>query len=362
MAMTAQLPSHSTGPLNPLLYSLLERKFGSVSIANLGEPAVVRRMTDPVHPGRTITHSTQWGEYYTVCCPFCDDSNFKLWINHTYGADIDEERGRRQDTYLAICYRHNCIKRPGVRAQLEHMIFGDGRRFLKAAPVLAAPAEMVSTAIEPPGTIELFDSLPEDHPAALYLHDRGFDPLALSRDFGVGVCTMVTNDKYRIMRGRVYMPVTVNNKLVMFQGRKVGQVSKNDIKYYTAGKKSLALYNHDRAVHQPLVVVVEGVPSVWRLGAPAVALFGKTLSHWQCTTIATTWVGKPVFLMLDHDADVEGYVASGVEQLCRYGANVVPVLLPDARDPADYTRPELHEMLTSAADAVGVSADLSFLL
>lgn len=361
MAMTAQLPAHSAGPLNPVLYGLLTRKFGTVQISSRGQPAMVRRMADPVHPGRTINLASQWGEYYCVCCPFCDDSNFKLWINHTYGADIDEERGRRQDTYLAICYRHNCIKRPGVRAQLEHMIFGDGRRFLKAAPLMTAPAEMVSTAIVPPGTITSFADLPQDHPAALYLRERGFDPLALSRDFNVGVCTEVNNDKYRIMRGRVYIPVTVNSKLVMFQGRKVGAVSKSDIKYYTAGKKSLALYNHDVAAEQPLVIVVEGVPSVWRLGAPAVALFGKTLSHWQCTTIATTWVGKPVFLMLDHDADVEGYVASGVEQLCRYGANVVPVLLPDNRDPADYTRPELRAMLADAADAVGVTADLSFL-
>jgi hypothetical protein len=41
--------------------------------------------------------------------------------------------------------------------------------------------------------------------------------------------------------------------------------------------------------------------------------------------------------------------------------NVVPVILPDARDPADYTRPELFTMLSAAADAVEVKADLSFL-
>lgn len=361
MPMTANSPAHKTAPLNPFLYGLLERKFGAVSVSSAGQPAFVRRVADPVHPGRTLNLSSQWGEYYAVCCPFCNDSNFKLWINHTYGAEIDEQRGSRQDTYLAICYKNNCLKKPGMREQLEHMIFGDGRRFLKSVSVVAPPVEMVATVLEPPGKIESFESLPADHHAAEYLRSRGFDPVTLSRELGVGVCTEVTNDRYRIMRGRVYIPVEVNSKLVMFQGRKTGDVAKGDIKYYTAGKKSLALYNYDRAVHEPLVVVVEGVPSVWRLGAPAVAVFGKTLSHWQCTTIATTWVGKPVFLMLDHDADAEGYVDSGVEQLCRYGANVVPVLLPDDRDPADYTRPELRVMLEHAADAVGVSADLSFL-
>jgi hypothetical protein len=361
MTMTASPPPHKTEPLNPMLYGLLEHKFGAVRVSSPGEPARVRRMLDPVHPGRTITLASQWGEYYCVCCPFCDDDNFKLWINHTYGTEIDDQKGRRADTYLACCYKHECTKNPNVRAQLEQMIFGDGRRFLKQAPLRSVAADLAAPAITVPGHIVPLADLPPEHPALAYLRERNFDPMQIGRDFNVGVCVEPAVDKYRIMRNRIYIPVTFNAKLVMFQGRKVGPTSKSDIKYYTAGRKSLALYNYDQAVLQPLVVVVEGVPSVWRLGAPAVALFGKTLSQWQCTTIATAWAGKPVFLMLDHDADVEGYVASGVEQLMRHGAIVVPVLLPDDRDPADYTREQLRGMLAEAADAVGVAVDLSFL-
>ena len=119
------------------------------------------------------------------------------------------------------------------------------------------------------------------------------------------------------------------------------------------------LYNYDSAINQPVVVVVEGVPSVWRLGSAAVCAFGKTLSWWQQNALVAGWTGKPVFVMLDNDAAAE--TEKTVHQLSDRGANVVPVFLPDSRDPADYQRNELREILSSAAAAVSVVADLSFI-
>jgi DNA primase len=132
-------------------------------------------------------------------------------------------------------------------------------------------------------------------------------------------------------------------------------------KYYNSPgmQKSQVLYNYDRALDMPAVVVVEGVPSVWRIGRAAVCLFGKTLSAWQCNTLSTAWSGKPVFFMLDNDAQIE--IDSAVTELCRHGVNVVPVILPDSRDPADYSRAELRDILRAAAEAVEVKVDMSFM-
>lgn len=345
-------------PLNPVLYSLLEHKFGVVRIANEGIPARVQMIFDPIRQ-RPMSRAAQWGEYYTVCCPFCNDYGHRLWINHTYGKEYDERTGRRTDTQLAICYKNGCLKEPGRYQQLEDIVFGAGRKMIKTEVVRAVAGDTDLRTIVPPGTIRDFNELPDYHAAAEYLVRRGFNPVELTDTFGVGVCTEVTNARFKLVQGRIYIPVFFNKQLVGWQARAVGEEKKP--KYYNSPgmQKSRVLYNYDVAVDMPAVVVVEGVPAVWRLGRAAVCLFGKTMSVWQCNTISTAWSGKPVFLMLDNDAQQE--IDSGVTELYRHGVNVVPVLLPDSRDPADYSRPELKQILKSAADAVSVEVDLSFM-
>jgi hypothetical protein len=209
-----------------------------------------------------------------------------------------------------------------------------------------------------PGTIIPLTSLPDYHPAVEYVVSRGFDPIELSETFKIGVCTDAEK-RYEIMNGRIFIPAYFNGQLVSYQGRLSRNASKGEVKYYTQGRKSRALYNYDLAANQSLVVLVEGAPSVWRIGLPGVCLFGKTLSYWQENTVATTWAGKPVFVMLDSDARKE--LEQAVMQLSQHNLKVVPVSLPDARDPADHSRAELHDILSAAASSAGVSADLSFL-
>lgn len=347
----------SLNPLNPVLYGLLAHKFGDITIANEGVPAQIEQFDDPLRRGRSTARGN-WGEYYCVCCPFCRDQRRRLWVNHLYGADV--KNGRRANTHLVVCYNENCLDKPGRLEQFEDMVFGAGRRFMLRAPIRVVAATAAPTSAEPPGEILSLDALPDYHPAVEYLASRGFTDIRELVDvFHVGVCVNPRLDKHRIMHGRIYIPVYFQAQLIGWQGRVVGD-TKMTVKYYNGMRKSQVLYNYDNAAKQPVVVVVEGVPSVWRLGLAGVCIFGKTLSAWQCDTIATTWANKPVFVVLDHDAQTE--LEQIVTVLCQRNLNVVPVILPDARDPADYTRPELFEILSAAADAVDVTADLSFLL
>ena len=349
----------SVNPLNAALYSLLEHRFGVVKIANEGAQAHVQRLRDPLHPGRIIKRGQSWGEYYRVCCPFCNDSAHKLWVNHLYGADV--EFGRRTDTYLARCYKNACLDKPGRLEQLEDLIFGANKRFIPKISIRASDADAPPVTVPSAGEIVLLDELPEYHPAVEYLVSRGFDVQALATEFRIGVCATPSSSKFDLMRSRIYIPIYFHQQLVGWQGRAIG-ASANGMKYYNAPgtPKSRLLYNYDVAATQPVVVVVEGVPSVWRLGAAGVCIFGKTMSHWQQMTVATTWANKPTFIMLDSDAHEE--LDSLTVSLCQRNVNVVPVILPDARDPADYSRAQLFDLLTSAAEAVEVVADLSFLL
>jgi hypothetical protein len=356
MAMT-HASGPSVNPLNNTLYSFLQHKFGEVRIANQGAKAFIQRIHDPLKPGRTLTQAQQWGEYYCVCCPFCNDVGNKLWINHMYGVDYDARSGRRTDTHLAICYKNNCIDDPQRREQLEDLIFGPGKRLLPKMPIQQGAVNVGVQQITPPGKIVNLPELPDSSPAVEYLTSRNFDTEVLTNVFGVGVCVEPL-PQYRAMRGRIYIPSYFNQQLVAWQGR-VPHGQKVDMKYYTAGTKSRALYNYDLASRQDCVVIVEGAPSVWRLGAIGVSLFGKTVSFWQENTIATTWAGKPVFIVLDHGE--EEAIEKATAQLCRHNLKVVPVLMPDERDPADYSKSDLRDLLLAAADSVGVLATLSTL-
>lgn len=338
-------------PLNPVLYRLLVEKFGAVKIANEGCPAYFDRLPDPTNPRRKIIHGAVWGEYYCVRCPFCNDHSPRLWVNHRYGSEV--EYGRRQLTHLAVCYNNNCIHEPGRAEQLEQIVFGVGKNLRpRALPIRPVTSMFEPQHVEPPGTIVSLGDLPTAHPARLYLQARRFDPDWLAVKFNVGFVADVTDKKYAATRDRLYIPIMYRNDLVGWQCRAIN-INTNP-KYLNAPgmRKSAILYNYDAAAQESYVIVVEGVPAVWRLGAAAVCLFGKSMSMFQKNLIAKACVGKPVFLMLDNDAKQEMLQAQ--ELLQQHMLTVVPIELPDARDPADYSPEAISDMLISRASSAGI--------
>jgi hypothetical protein len=333
-------------PINPTLYELLVSKFGQVNIANEGSPAYFSRMIDPMNPGKTILHATQWGEYYCVRCPFCNDHSPRLWINHVYASEV--HKGRREYTHLAICYNEQCMRVPGRFEQLEQLIFGHGQHLKPRACTLAPVTEpFTPQPIRPPGTVIPLSELPDDHPARVYVRERNFDAQQLTDLFNVGLCISVDEPRLASAKGRLYIPVTYRHELVGWQARAVNPHALPKYLNAPGMRKSTLLYNYDQAQSQPYVIVVEGVPSVWRLGKAAVALFGKTMSLAQQDLIARTWQNKPVILMLDHDAKDE--MTRATELLGKKSMQVVPVSLPDSRDPADYSEADISHLLFEKA-------------
>jgi len=233
---------------------------------------------------------------------------------------------------------------PGRCEQLEQLIFGHGKN-LKPRPCALAPSlePFIPQPIRPPGTVIPLSELPDDHPARIYIRERNFDAQQLTDIFNIGLCINVDEPKYAATRGRLYIPITYRHELVGWQARTINSYSQPKYLNASGMRKSTLLYNYDQAQSQPYVIVVEGVPSVWRLGKAAVALFGKTMSLAQQDLIARTWPNKPVILMLDHDAKDE--MARATELLGKKSMQVVPVVLPDSRDPADYSEEDISHLL-----------------
>jgi len=85
------------------------------------------------------------------------------------------------------------------------------------------------------------------------------------------------------------------------------------------------------------VVVCEGVTDVWKVGPPAVSLFGKVASAEQQQLLIRHWGHGRLYVLLDADADAEAKKLVGtLGRLFRKGAGMVQ--LPRNTDPGGLPR------------------------
>jgi hypothetical protein len=100
--------------------------------------------------------------------------------------------------------------------------------------------------------------------------------------------------------------------------------------------------------------VVEGVTSVWRIGAPSVALFGKSMAAGQKHLLRSIASGKPIITLLDADAytEMEGIVH---ELRLTRSEPVIPIHLAPGYDPADYSRGEIVGIIRGEAARHGAA-------
>lgn len=352
------LPNYAFQPLNATLYNALVSRFGRVVVANEGCAWVATAYQSGLNAKRIQYDVTSAGEYYRLCCPFCRENRFRLWINHMYG--VPTQQGWPA-TWLAVCYNEQCTQDPGRRKQLEDMIFGFRNAAARRKPLYIAQGREDTGVLGPvqlPGQQIPFSQLPLDHPAAIYLQSRGFNPLMLEHYYGILYCVQA-DDANRPAVNRIIVPIRMDGALVGWQGRWPADLdwkASGVRKYFNLKNmhKRLMLYNYDVAKAWPFVVVVEGVTSAWRIGPPAVAVLGKTLSPRQQMLLQHDWAGKPIILILDPDArdEMEGILAS----LVRTGKQpIIPIYLPAGFDPANYNHEVIVRMIQVRAAECGVT-------
>lgn len=364
------------GPLCPGLYELLRLEFGEVGIANEGESAgAVTPRWDP-YTGRVEWDISVAGEYYKVSCPYCLDGRQRLWFHHLYG-QLDESTGHTAN-WLVVCYNEGCLQGQDRRARdnredLELRLFrralGRNRNTYLAILPGQTPDEGPPAPASLPGEIAYLDELPARHPAVAYLAGRGYDPVKLGIKHEVGVCTR--SALYPQARGRIIVPIVMDDILVGWQGRYVGDLPWKDAnvrKYYNLPgmKRRKLLYNWDRASRGRVLVLVEGVTGVWTVGDAGVALLGKTISAPQRVRVhdLLTRDPRPRLLVLLFDPDVEHDPRSAQKLAAVFsdmrvtfekrGGRAFRVQLPPGTDPGDYPHDAIWEEIYTAGDAHGV--------
>lgn len=231
--------------------------------------------------------------------------------------------------------------------------------------------------------------LPQDHPAVQYIARRRYNVEWVSKAYGLCYCTKavpqdrskgvvyspVTDGLRNTYEGRVIIPVRVDGHVVGYQGRAVELKASNGTfvwngaswvivkdadgnstlpegrklnKYMSAagmarnrmlfGYDQAAMWNLDNAMHGPRsrCVVVEGPLDALRIGPPAVAVLGASMSRVQAAMIA----GRFSRVIIAGDNDKAGGEAVGriMEALKAAGVNMAlvdAVKVPSGKDLGD---------------------------
>jgi hypothetical protein len=349
-------------PLNPRLYAALNRSVtgGVKRISNQGQPMAAVYLPDL--NGRPRLTPSSKGEYYVLACPFCHDTSGHLYVNHRWGVR-DPVNGTR-NLWLATCFLSDCLRswenRKRLLAAVEDYAVAVAAGAVRAPEMVEAAAGLARCDL--PDDFRLLTDLPRGHPARSYVRRRGFGPMELAREWGVGFSAA----EYREVPGRLVIPLRAclgENApaalgapdawtVVGYQGRLLGDAGRTKAKYLTTAgtAKSRLLYGLDRVPPGAgPVVVVEGPVDAWRAGPGAVAVLGKDISDEQCRLLRAVAPGRDVVVLFDPEAAAEARRAADKVRavLARdltggtAPARVVVARLPDARDPGDCTAEEI---------------------
>jgi hypothetical protein len=348
------MPAAEVRALNPSLYAALKRRFEKIIFAQQGQsasPAFPSAFSTRTGLTKVGTDRSLWGEYYRVCCPYCRDGGFRLWINHLYGTKDDHGRESR---HLAICYNEDCLANTANRNELYESLYGLVNKNNRDPVVILSGEESTDflARVPAPGQIAPITKVSPRNEARMYLVSRGFDLEYLESNFGVGVVVEADVD-YRKAENRVYIPIRMDGELVGWQCRYPGELEwrahPQIPKYYNLPTmpKKLMLSYWDTAKFWPFLAICEGAISAWRVGPCCVPLLGKTISVPQRQLVAGA-LGRPIFLLAEEDSKPYWDV---VEQELRQDGHqtVVQIMFPGKYDPANYTHEAVVNIMRNAA-------------
>lgn len=341
--------------LNKALYRKLLRQFGAVRVAGQGEAMIstaVRGLKD--EPRLLISHA---GEYYRVCCPFCSDTRYRLYVNHRYAS---RDAFNRRLLFLAVCYNEGCLGARDNYYEFADMVdYAD----LATTPIrqgVIVPEE--AREVMPPGPTTPLSSLPATHPAVAYLRGRGFDVDILTERYGVSYCT---SSRYSLARNRIIIPVTEGGKLKGWQARYAGELDWKgpdrrslQPKYFSCPDshfRSRCLYNFDAMKEWETGIIVEGPTDVWRTGLMSGCIFGNSVTKLQQRKFVSVFRSRTSVLLLDPEEFESRTTRELVSALtAELPGRFCAVKLPDGTDPGGLDRSFLRGYIKQEAAARGV--------
>jgi hypothetical protein len=232
-----------------------------------------------------------------IKCPFCSG-------NPGWHGGINIERGYYN------CYRCGSHWLPKVIQTLLRISIPEAKALIRGYTV---GGRVVRRRIEriKPETLDAPKTQPLTFQHKEYLRGRGFNPDKIERMWGISSTEYHGYYKYRI-----FIPILFEHKHLV--------------------------YGFDYAVEKRRCVVVEGVTDVWRLGAGAVATFGKVWTQEQVTLICNNF--DKVFVMLDSDVPKKDSKKLA-HNISAHGCWSVDIIGLEEGDPGDLSPEEAKEVM-----------------
>ena len=348
------------GVLNPWLFEQLRAHFGEVQVANHRQETVGSTLMDPITQKPRVSWAVA-GEYYRVCCPYCSDSRYRLYIHHRWG---EVDRFGRSQTFLACCFNETrCLDDVENREDLAAKLHSHSEHVRTPIILPGIRIDPSKLKAELPGELTPLEDLPSSHPAISYLMARSMDPTILGKFYGVGYCDY--SPKYRLACNRIVIPITRQGKLIAWQARYLGEMDwkRSGIpKYFTmpGAHPSLCLGNIDQARRFRTGVLVEGWFDVFGFGPMACCCFTNRISESQKSILCDAFRDYGLVILLDPQEFNEGRVEKikGSLTVALGGkGRVAAVKLPDGTDPGSLDRSFLRDYVAQHALDQGLKVD-----
>lgn len=363
--------------LNEKLYKALEEIFGTVRISKenqIAEYSIPKKVFSPYKKNeKRYAVVNTWGETYSVCCPICGDTRFRLGFSYLFDQYLYPEKSKTPiyfGDYLCRCFNEECPKEKPEQFRTYKIslrnkdIFCDLSAITKVTPKATEYSKIIDMAerVQFPTVTTSLLSPVVPLSAIEYLEKRRFDIQQLDSLY---MCRYVPagsvwnshdgKNSFVFYEDRLLIPIVQRTLLVSWQARLLTDTfdSKVTRKYIfpTGTVKSVCLYNMDNALFHRDLVICEGITDVWRIGENAIALFGTTMSAGQMRIIKYLWGWKgSCVVALDGD-DETAYVKSlKIVETLRENKileeGVAALKLAVGKDPADYTTTEINELIT----------------
>jgi hypothetical protein len=174
-----------------------------------------------------------------------------------------------------------------------------------------------------------------------YLEGRKYDPDLLAEVWGLRGTSNLGDYKFRIIA-----PITLDGKMVSFQGRDI--TNQSDMKY-KACKKEREVVDHQDVVYgldqakRKACVLVEGIADVWRLGPGAVCCFGIAYTMAQVNLLVKKF--KTVYIMFDGGETEAAKQARKIALLLSNRGVDVEMLFLDSGDPGEMSQVDADELM-----------------
>lgn len=190
-----------------------------------------------------------------------------------------------------------------------------------------------------PANCVFYSVLPLDHPAQLYVQNRGFTTLPPETLF----CENYVRNHYSF-GPRIIFPILVEKEYKGFQAR---AIEKHPAKYVNAVgfKKSHCFFNWDRGKSARQVFITEGLFDALKFFPEYIAMasFGKVLSQIQISMLLQI---HPEEIYICYDPDAKKEMKQMAILLSRYRSRVYYINIPpEWKDPGEMPKQELFRLI-----------------